>query len=105
MLIIETSVFTRRITALLADEEYRILQEALTVHPELGRIIPGSGGIRKLRWRVLGHGKRSGIRILYYWLKSRRILLMLFAFSKSERSDLTREQLRQLRKLVQEELK
>ena len=51
MQIIETTVFTRRVTKLLSDDEYRLLQHALVARPDSGAIIPGSAGIRKVRWK------------------------------------------------------
>jgi len=61
---IETPVFTKDVQTLLSDEEYRGLQLALLVRPEQGNVIPGSGGLRKIRWRVKGKGKRGGIRAI-----------------------------------------
>ncbi|MCJ7625803.1 MAG: hypothetical protein MUO76_20110 [Anaerolineaceae bacterium] len=52
MNIVETTIFTRRVTRLLADDEYRLLQQALLLRPNMGLIITGSGGIRKVRWKV-----------------------------------------------------
>lgn len=57
MLFVETSTFTRQVIELLDDEEYRRLQEVLLMRPEAGDLIPGGGGLRKLRWRVAGKGK------------------------------------------------
>ena len=71
--------------------------------PESGKVIRGSGGLRKLRWSAGGHGKRGGIRVIYYWIVSQDILLLLFAYPKSEQDDLTPEQLRQLKKVVEGE--
>ncbi len=67
MVIIETRTFTRQVTALLSDDEYRALQTELAGRPDAGAIIQGSGGIRKLRWSVHGRGKRGGVRVIYYW--------------------------------------
>ncbi|MEK6682998.1 MAG: hypothetical protein AABY79_13670, partial [Nitrospirota bacterium] len=58
VLIIETPIFTRRIQAFLADDGYRVLQAYLVNKPEAGKVIPGSGGLRKLRWSAGGQGKR-----------------------------------------------
>lgn len=60
MIIIETSIFTRRVQEILSDEEYRELQTVLIDRPQAGAIIPGSGGLRKIRWRAASHGKRGG---------------------------------------------
>jgi hypothetical protein len=61
MVIIKTSIFTRQVLALLSDEDYRRLQMALVLHPDMGAVIPGSGGLRKARCAVVGRGKRGGV--------------------------------------------
>lgn len=60
MLIVETSIFTRQIQAAISDDSYRELQAVLSAHPDAGSVIPGSGGLRKLRWVASGRGKRGG---------------------------------------------
>lgn len=60
MVIIETSVFAKQVQKLLSDEEYRQLQTELVKRPEVGAVIPGSGGLRKTRWSVEGRGKQGG---------------------------------------------
>jgi mRNA-degrading endonuclease RelE of RelBE toxin-antitoxin system len=103
VVIIETSIFTRQVQALLTDEEYRHLQRALVLHPNMGRVIRGSGGLRKARWSIAGRGKRGGLRVIYYWPVAQDKILMLFIYPKSERDDLTPEQLKVLRSIVEEE--
>jgi hypothetical protein len=104
MVIIETSIFTRRVIDILTDDEYRKLQGFVAAHPDVGDTIPGSHGLRKLRWRTSSKGKRGGARIIYSWLKARDTVLMIFAFKKNERSDLTKDQLRTLRAIAAKEL-
>lgn len=103
MVIIETPIFTRQLAATLDDDEYRRLQQNLTEHPDAGKIIPGSGGLRKLRWSAEGRGKRGGSRLIYYWFTEQGTLLLLFIYPKNVQDDLTPDQLRQLRKIVEEE--
>jgi hypothetical protein len=103
MVIIETSIFTRQVQELLSDEEYRELQIALVQRPAAGAVIAGSGGLRKLRWATKGKGKRGGSRVIYYWAVTQDQLLMLFIYRKSEQEDLTREQLKTLKKIIEEE--
>ncbi len=79
MVILETSIFTRRVLELLADEDYRKLQIGLVNRPQVGAVIPGSGGLRKVRWALSGRGKRGGVRIIYYWAVEQQQLLMLFS--------------------------
>ena len=96
---VETSIFTQRITELLTDDEYGDLQAMLAEHPKAGDVIPGAGGLRKLRWRATGRGKRGGLRIIYYrWSEDR--LYMIFAYEKTRQGDLTPEQLKALRTYV-----
>jgi mRNA-degrading endonuclease RelE of RelBE toxin-antitoxin system len=103
MIIVETPTFTRRVQALLPDEQYRLLQNELVGNPNLGRLIPGSGGLRKLRWSTAGRGKRGGVRIIYYWLTARDTILMLFIYPKGVQDDLTRKQLKALKGIVDKE--
>ena len=92
---IETHVFTERITKLLDDENYQQLQAELASRPKTGDVIPGAGGLRKLRWGTGSRGKRGGIRIIYYCESEGRIYL-LFAYDKVQQGDLTRQQLKTL---------
>jgi mRNA-degrading endonuclease RelE of RelBE toxin-antitoxin system len=103
--IIETPVFTRQIDRLLSVRSYRDLQNYLVDDPKRGPVIPGTGGLRKVRWQGSGRGKRGGIRVIYYWIVDRDSILMLLAYPKSEQDDLTAAQKRILRRLVEEELR
>lgn len=105
MLIIETSIFTRRVVKLLNDESYRELQADLMKTPDKGVIIRDSGGIRKLRWDVEGRGKSGGVRVIYYLATKQQSILMLLIYSKSEQDTLTSDQLKILRRLVEAEFK
>jgi len=105
MKIIETPVFTRRVSTIITDEEYRKLQSKLIESPDAGKVIPGTGGLRKFRWGGSGKGKRGGSRIIYYWVSQEEIILMLFIFKKKEQDDLTPEQLKTLKTIIQREYK
>jgi hypothetical protein len=105
LLIVETSIFTKRLRHVLDDEQYRLLQTALIASPDLGQVIPGGGGIRKLRWPGSGRGKRGGARIVYRWFPEHGRILMLFNLLKNERADMSTQQLGQLRLIAESELK
>lgn len=83
---VETKLFSKLVQDYLADDEYAALQQALIAQPEAGDVIPGSGGVRKLRWNMAGRGKRGGLRVIYY-LRSREgqiWLLTLYAKNVAE---------------------
>ena len=100
---IETSIFSSAVDRLLSMEEYRRLQLFLSRHPDAGKVIPGSGGLRKVRWRGGGKGKRGGVRIIYYWDRANNVIYLLLIYAKSERDDLTPKQLKMLRQILEEE--
>ena len=104
MRFVETPVFTRQIADVLDEEEYRRLQLALLFRPEQGALIPRSGGLRKIRWKRTGGGRRGGLRVIYYLEPTAELVYMLFGYPKSTQDDLTSSQLRILRQLVREEL-
>lgn len=103
MVIVETSIFTRQINALLADDSYRLLQNELIENPAMGDLIPDGGGIRKVRWARKGSGKRGGMRVIYYWAVRRDIIVMLFAYAKNELENLSPAQINTLAKAVKQE--
>lgn len=103
MVIIETNVFTKQVQKLLSDEEYKQLQSDLVVRPDMGSIIPQTGGIRKVRWGYGGQGKRGGVRVIYYWAVSQERLLMLTIYPKNVQDNLSPAQLKALRQLVEDE--
>ena len=105
MIIRETSVFTKRVQRLLDSDSYRILQLRLAADPRAGALIPGSGGLRKVRWEGSGRGKRGGVRVVYYWATRDDVILMLMIYGKNEKDDLTKEQAKVLKRIVEEEFK
>lgn len=102
MTFIETQIFTRLVLELLSDEEYRLLQTSLMLLPEQGAIIRGSGGLRKMRWPLPGRGKSGGVRVIYYLVTKERVLL-LYMYTKGKQENLTADQLKLLRKIIEEE--
>ena len=98
----EFAPFTRRVADLLDDDDLARVQGQLLARPDAGKIIPKSGGLRKLRVAAKGHGKRGGARIIYYWVVDRDRILMLDIYAKNEKEDLTAAQLKQLRLLIED---
>ena len=99
---IETPVFTKRIAEILTDDEYRSLQEKLVKNPKAGKLIPHGKGLRKYRWAAAGKGKSGGARIIYYLYLSDNKIYMLFPYKKSDREDLTAQQMKVLINYVKE---
>jgi mRNA-degrading endonuclease RelE of RelBE toxin-antitoxin system len=104
MIFVETPLFTKLIKDFLPDENYRLLQQTILIRPEVGDLVRGSGGLRKIRWNVPGSGKRGGLRIIYYWDVPEDTIYMLLPYQKSKQKDLTPAQLKVLRDLVKEGL-
>ena len=102
MIFIETPIFTRLVQEILEDDEYRQLQIALIAQPDLGPVIQGGGGLRKMRWALPGRGKSGGVRVIYYLIKEDRIL-MVFIYPKGQQDDLSDDQLKRLRRVIEGE--
>ena len=100
---IETKLFTRLVQEYLPDQEYSELQNALIANPETGAVIPGSGGVRKLRWRAPGRGGRSGYRVIYFVKATSRVFWMLTIYPKNMKDNIPAHILRQIRKEVENE--
>ncbi|MEP7359841.1 MAG: type II toxin-antitoxin system RelE/ParE family toxin [Anaerolineales bacterium] len=96
MVFIETSVFTKLLYTYLTDDEYVGLQGFMFKYPEAGDLVPGSGGVRKLRWAMTGKGKSGGVRIIYYFKKRDNEIWMLTIYSKSQVENIPAHILRQI---------
>jgi len=99
---IETRLFTRLVSEYLSDDEYRELQKALVANPEAGDVVPGSGGVRKLRWRAAGRGKRGGYRVIYLARVAKGVIWMLTMYPKNVADNIPAHVLRQIRKEVED---
>jgi hypothetical protein len=103
--LIETSTFTRQITALLRDDEFGEFQSRLAANPGLGALIRSGGGIRKVRVALGARDKRGGARVIYYWAIRRDLILLLCAYPKGVSADLTPKQAAQLAKVAKQEFR
>lgn len=99
---IETKLFTRLVQEYLSEEEYANLQSFLVQNPEAGDVVPGSGGLRKLRWRGKGRGKRGGFRVIYYARTAQGQIWMLTIYPKSVIETIPAHILRQIRKEIED---
>ena len=102
---VEAPAFSRYRDDYLDDEEFRELQWALAANPEVGDLIPGAGGIRKLRWKDSrrSKGKRGGLRIIYYLFLSDEEIWLLTLYDKNEAADLSKDEKTQLKRALEAE--
>jgi len=97
---IETSLFSKLIREYLSDEEYSALQWVLVARPDAGALIPGSGGLRKLRWAAPGRGKSGGYRVIYYWQDHLGQIWLLTIYAKNEAENIPAHVLRAIKKEI-----
>ena len=100
---IETRLFTQLVQDYLSDEEYRQVQLELIKNPELGAVVWGSGGVRKLRWRAHRRGKRGGYRIIYFIYRAKEVIWMLTIYPKNVRDSIPGHVLKQIRQEIEGE--
>jgi mRNA-degrading endonuclease RelE of RelBE toxin-antitoxin system len=99
---VETRLFSLLIREYLDDQEYALLQSALMADPDAGAVVPGTGGVRKLRWAARGRGKRGGYRVIYFVRRQHGVIWMLTIYPKNVRDDVPAHVLRQIRKEVED---
>ncbi|HXQ74525.1 MAG TPA: hypothetical protein VN844_28735 [Pyrinomonadaceae bacterium] len=103
---VELPPFERYRANYLDDDAFRQLQKLLMLNPEAGALIPGTGGLRKLRFadERRGKGKRGGLRVIYYWWDAGLQFWLFTVYDKDERSDLTKAQRETLKQMIKTEL-
>jgi mRNA-degrading endonuclease RelE of RelBE toxin-antitoxin system len=106
--IVELHAFARDVKDLLENDQVDELKGYLAENPEAGAVIPGAGGVRKLRWSASGRGTRGGARVIYYYLDREMPLYLISIFAKSQKTDLNAGELkaaRQFAEAIKEERK
>ena len=101
---VETSIFSVKREKLFdGDEEFARFQQALLTNPEQGAVIPGTGGLRKIRWAEpsRGKGKRGGLRVIYLHLESVGKFYLITAYSKNDSDDLSADDKRLFKNMVE----
>ena len=96
----ETPTFSRQAAKLFSEDEKRELIDFLAEHPLAGDEIPGTGGVRKLRFAAFGRGKRGGARVIYYYLDEAMPVYALLAYAKTAKTDMTPDERRTVSKLA-----
>lgn len=85
----------------LSDEDLLRLEEALLDNPQIGDVIEGTGGARKMRIRLEGRGKSGGGRVVYLDVFEQENLYLLFAYPKNVQPDLSPDQKQAIRKMIE----
>ena len=98
---VEAPIFSKRVYDYLNEDEYVGLQLTLVIRPEAGKVIPGSGGLRKIRWSAKGQGKRSGTRIIYYFQKKVGQIWLLTIYAKNEVEKIPTKILREIKETLE----
>jgi mRNA-degrading endonuclease RelE of RelBE toxin-antitoxin system len=101
MIFIETPIFTKRLRELLSDDSYAAFQRQLAERPDMGDVIEGTGGIRKVRVASSGHGKRGGSRVIYYHFTSASQIALVLIYPKNEKDDLTADERKVLKQIIE----
>ena len=94
---VETKLFTRLVEQYLTHDDYVALQRELIENPEIGSVIPGSGGVRKMRWGVAGRGKRGGLRVIYFLRYRQGQVWMLTLYPKNVSDNIPAHVLKQIK--------
>jgi hypothetical protein len=100
---IESAVFERVRALYLDDDEYAELQQFMLQNPEAGDLVRGSGGVRKLRWRRKGGGKRGGLRVIYFVRYRPNEFWMLTLYAKAKHENVPAHILRALKEEFEDE--
>jgi len=88
--VVEMDEFLAATRKLMDDEERAGLVNYLSFHPTAGVVVPGPGGVRKLRWGLEGRGKRGGARVIYFFHNMDMPLYLFDAYAKNEKTDLSK---------------
>ena len=103
---IEAPAFTRYLPEYLSEDGYGQLQARLAANPDIGDLMPGTGGFQKMRWADVrrGKGRRGGLRVIYYHFASDHQIWLMTLYDKDEASDLTANEKKALKSSIESEL-
>lgn len=99
--VIETPTFSRLSADYWTESERGAFVSFIAANPEAGDVVPGSGGVRKVRWGYAGHGKRGGVRVIYYNRLADGEIWLLMIYGKSVRSTVAPQVLRQIKEEIE----
>lgn len=97
---VETPLFARARDEYLSDEALAAIEVYLSREPDAGDVIPGTGGVRKLRWAGTGRGKRGGLRVIYYLRLSEGEIWLITLYAKNVKENISAQALRRIREEI-----
>jgi hypothetical protein len=98
--VVELPLFQQMAGRLWDDAEREAFVDFISRNPEVGDVIPETGGVRKVRWRRQGTGKRGGVRVIYFYHNAQMPLFLMLIYAKAQREDMTADQKKQVRALA-----
>jgi mRNA-degrading endonuclease RelE of RelBE toxin-antitoxin system len=99
--IVESAVFSRKVALIWNELEYEEFKAFIALNPFVGQVVPGTGGVRKIRWRSQSKGKKGGVRVIYY-NKTKTETWLLTLYQKNELESMSAKQLKILREATHE---
>ena len=98
---VETPLFSRLRDDYLSDDALAAIEAYLSREPEAGDVIPGTGGVRKLRWAATGRGKRGGLRVIYYLRRAEGEIWLITLYAKNVRESIPARVLHRIREEIE----
>jgi hypothetical protein len=95
--VVETAVFKAQAETLWTNDERLSFFSYVAQNPLEGDVIPASGGLRKVRWKLTGSGKRGGVRVIYFNMLDDGLIVMLAMYAKNEKENMSSKELKQLK--------
>ena len=99
--VVETPLFQRLADVYWTEQQRSLFVSFIAANPDAGEVIPGSGGVRKVRWSMAGRGKRGGVRVIYFNRFSAGEIWLLVLYSKSEAENIPAHVLRRIKEEIE----
>ena len=99
--IVETRPYQRAVNEIWDEQTQIDFKNYIGLHPTQGDMIPGTGGIRKVRWQGTGHGKRGGVRVIYYFYDENHPIYLLYAYPKNIKIDLSEAEKKAFKEIIE----
>lgn len=101
--VIETPVYSNKVSGILTEDERDAFAAFISANPMSGTVVPGSGGVRKVRWAQQGRGKSGGARVIYYNRLANGEIWLLTIYAKGDRSTIPAHELRLIKETIDDD--